>query len=93
MPIRVHLFVSGWVQGVGFRYFVRQQAAQLSLTGWVRNLNDGRVEALAEGERDSLDQFVVALRKGPRGSQVDLLETAWSEATGEFSEFEITQTV
>jgi acylphosphatase len=93
MAVRVHVLVEGIVQGVGFRYFVRHQAAQLAVTGWVRNLHDGRVEAIAEGERAILDQFITAIRKGPRGSQVDTTEITWSEAAGEFSGFEITQTV
>jgi acylphosphatase len=92
MAARVHALISGVVQGVGFRYFVRQQAVQLSLTGWVRNLPDGRVEAVAEGERAVLDPFVVAMRKGPRGSLVDSVETTWSDATGEYSGFEILKT-
>jgi acylphosphatase len=92
MPERIHVFVTGLVQGVGFRYFVRHQAAQLSLRGWVRNLHDGRVEAVAEGERIVLEALLSAIRKGPRGSQVDSAEAAWSAATGEFSDFEILNT-
>ena len=63
--------VSGRVQGVGFRYFVQSAARRESLTGWVRNLEDGRVEAAVAGERDALDRFDRAIRQGPPGARVD----------------------
>jgi acylphosphatase len=63
--------VSGRVQGVGFRYFVQSVARRESLTGWVRNLEDGRVEAAVAGERDALDRFDRAIRQGPPGARVD----------------------
>ncbi len=59
--------VSGRVQGVGFRWFVRNAARELGLTGWVRNLADGRVEAEASGPPEALDAFERRLREGPRG--------------------------
>jgi acylphosphatase len=58
------------VQGVGFRFFAQRTAARLGLLGWVRNLSDGRVEAEAQGDPDSLTAFESALRQGPRGAQV-----------------------
>ena len=62
--------VSGTVQGVGFRYFARREAGRIGLTGWVRNLRDGRVEALACGNAAQLEEFEQALRRGPAGASV-----------------------
>jgi acylphosphatase len=63
-------FVSGRVQGVGFRYFAQQTAGLLSLTGYARNLDDGRVEVYAAGPKDKLDEFAARLRQGPRWADV-----------------------
>ncbi len=65
-----HIFVSGRVQGVGYRRFAQKQAEHLALTGWTRNLLDGRVEVFATGVEDQLDQFCELLKKGPAFSQV-----------------------
>lgn len=62
--------VSGMVQGVGFRYFTRREGQRIGLTGWVRNLGDGRVEARAEGDIGRLEEFERALRRGPAGASV-----------------------
>jgi acylphosphatase len=63
-------FVSGLVQGVGFRYFTQDAAERLRLTGYVRNLRDGRVEAYAIGTAEQLLRFLVSLKRGPRGAMV-----------------------
>jgi acylphosphatase len=63
--------VEGRVQGVGFRYFVRQAARQLGVAGWVRNRPDGSVEVLADGPPSALDELELSLREGPPGSRVD----------------------
>jgi acylphosphatase len=63
-------FVSGRVQGVGFRYFASQTANLLGLTGYARNLDDGRVEVYAAGPQDKLDEFAARLRQGPRWADV-----------------------
>lgn len=68
--------VRGRVQGVGFRYFVQQQAARLGLRGWVRNLDDGRVEVHAEGGQEVLDELAGLLHRGPRWAEVRGVETA-----------------
>lgn len=73
----VRVFVSGRVQGVGFRAFAQRQADRLAVDGWVRNLPDGRVEALASGEDEAVAEFIEALRRGPviaRVAGVDVLE-------------------
>jgi acylphosphatase len=67
------------VQGVGFRFFVRERAALDGLAGWVRNTQDGDVEVEAEGEREAVDRFERALRQGPAGSRVDEVDVV--EAT------------
>ena len=86
---RWHLFFSGQVQGVGFRYTTRQLANRLSLTGWVRNLSDRRVEATVEGPADVLTQFVEELAESTMGRVTDV-EKIEQSATGEFQQFEIT---
>ncbi|MDR7544822.1 MAG: acylphosphatase [Armatimonadota bacterium] len=69
-PVRVHLWVSGRVQGVGFRFFVQRHAAMRRLAGFVRNLPDGRVEIAVEGPADDVRALVDAVRTGPPGSVV-----------------------
>jgi len=63
--------ISGRVQGVGFRYFVQSVGIRESLSGWVRNLDDGRVETAAAGDRDAMERFERAIRQGPSGARVD----------------------
>lgn len=67
-------FVSGEVQGVGFRYFVKDKAAAMGLAGWARNLSDGRVEVYAEGPAARLNDLAGALRVGPRAARVRAVE-------------------
>ena len=85
---RVHAFVSGTVQGVNFRLFVRHLASFHRLTGWVKNLGDGRVEVVAEGPEEKLREFLKALERGPPGAEVQDVESEWAEASGEFKGFE-----
>jgi acylphosphatase len=66
--------ISGTVQGVGFRYFVQNRARQLGLSGWTRNLDDGRVEVYAVGPQKTLDDFAAALHLGPRMADVRNVE-------------------
>jgi acylphosphatase len=81
--------VRGQVQGVGFRWFVQRNGRNLGLTGYARNLADGRrVEVVAEGERSALEHLLNALRRGPEGAYVESVQHSFSEATGEFSGFE-----
>lgn len=68
--MRLHVLVRGRVQGVGFRWFVREQARELRLAGWVRNRPDGTVEVAAEGTSAALAQFRAALTDGPAGASV-----------------------
>ena len=73
MPTR-HYLVKGRVQGVGFRWFVQREAAEIGLRGWVRNTDQGHVEVVAAGEERDLAELEAALRKGSRGSRVDAVE-------------------
>ena len=80
--------VRGRVQGIGFREYVLTRARFLGLSGYVRNLPDGRsVEVVAEGARPDLEQFLDHLHEGPRLSRVDAVETEWGESTGAYDGF------
>ncbi len=81
--------VSGRVQGVGFRFFAERAARELGVRGWVRNLPDGSVETVAEGETDAVDRYLSRLATGPRSSRVDSVAVDELPEEG-FSEFEIT---
>jgi len=91
-PVRLHAMIEGRVQGVGFRYYVEENARILNLTGWVRNRWDGSVETIAESDRETLEKFLLALRRGPRSSQVSDVSVEWLPATGEFNHFTIKMT-
>jgi acylphosphatase len=76
--------VKGRVQGVGFRWFVQNEAARIGLRGWVRNTDDGDVEVMAAGTPDQLEDLVLALGRGTRGSRVDNIEShAVAESEGD----------
>jgi acylphosphatase len=82
-------FISGDVQGVGFRFFAQRAAARHQIVGYVKNLNDGRVEALAEGPAQSVEAFKHELAAGPRFSSVDHLEEINLDPSGSYSSFRI----
>lgn len=86
---RLHLFVSGRVQGVCFRMYTRDEARRGSLTGWVRNLPDGRVELQAEGSVGALRALRRWCHHGPAHAVVRAVEETWGEPTGEFRAFQI----
>ena len=81
--------VKGRVQGVGFRYSLRDEAQRLRLSGWVRNRADGSVEALLQGEAADVEALVQWARRGPRGARVDFLEMETPESAAELRGFEI----
>jgi acylphosphatase len=87
---RVRIVVSGLVQGVFYRAQTREEAQFLGLSGWVRNLPDGRVEVVAEGPKDDLERLVAWCWKGPPSARVTGVEVEWTEATGGFRGFRIT---
>jgi len=89
MKARAHVYVSGEVQGVCFRAYTHDLAREIGVTGWVRNLFDGRVEAVFEGEREKLAEMLNFCRRGPPGADVNEVELRWEDYKGEFSEFHI----
>jgi acylphosphatase len=85
------MYYSGWVQGVGFRYTVRNLVNGFEATGTVRNLDDGRVELVAEGVRPELEGLLEAVRQSDVGRFIRREQVDWKDATNEFRSFEITQ--
>ena len=86
---RLTLTVLGDVQGVGFRFFVRKVASNLSVAGWVRNETDGTVSIVAEGPVGDLNKLLDSVRKGPAAADVDDVEASWSTAFGDFEGFHV----
>lgn len=85
--VRVRVFAAGRVQGVAYRFFAEKYANSLGITGWIRNLPDGRVEVLAEGTGENIERFLDRLREGPRLARVDSLDVQREASTGEFQDF------
>ena len=85
----VRVFYSGRVQGVGFRLTAEEEAQQLGVVGWVRNLRDGRVELVAQGDEAILTKFLEAVRTGPMRNFIQHVELSWSAPGESFDEFEI----
>lgn len=86
--VRAHVWVKGRVQGVGFRAHVEYAARMVGgVTGWVRNVGYDTVEAVAEGERGKVEQFIEMMKQGPSMSRVDESTVEWEDVTGEFREF------
>ncbi len=85
---RVRVFISGLVQGVFFRSFTQKKAQELGLAGWVRNLKDGRVESVFEGEKDKIDKMIKWCYQGPPNSKVEKVEKV-EEAEKGLKSFEI----
>ena len=86
---RLHIYYSGRVQGVGFRYTVKSVATGFDVTGVVRNLPDGRVEMVAEGGRAELDEFLKAVEDSEVGGFIRRADATWADARNEFHGFEI----
>lgn len=89
---RFHVIVKGYVQGVGFRYFVLDAAVAMGVSGWVRNLWNGDVETVAEGEREVLEKLLAIIRRGPRAAHVSGVDLEWGEFKGEFRSFSVRPT-
>lgn len=87
-PVRLTSWVHGRVQGVGFRWWTRARARELGLTGYARNLNDGRVEVVAEGTRAACATLLDLLRSGRTPGSVDTVVERWSAARGDLAGFE-----
>ena len=89
MRVARRFYIGGRVQGVGFRWFTKDAATRAGVTGWVRNLPDGRVEAYVEGDNEAVTRVEVALRSGPRGARVQTVATEDEDATGRYTDFSI----
>lgn len=89
MKARAHVYVSGQVQGVFFRAETANLAHRLNVAGWVRNLLDGRLEAIFEGEKEYVEAAVDFCRRGPNGAHVQDLAVEWEEWKGEFRDFRV----
>lgn len=87
MKVRARVFVSGKVQGVFFRSTVREKVLAIGVTGWIRNLSDGRVEAILEGEREAVEDVIAYCRVGPPMARVEDIEIRWEVYLGEHRHF------
>jgi acylphosphatase len=87
--VRARLLISGIVQGVGYRWSCRREAQGLGLTGWVRNLADGRVEALVQGTREQVERLIRWCYRGPEEARVSDIVVSYEEASDEFRDFGI----
>lgn len=85
---RAHLIISGDVQGVGFRAWVREQACDLGVAGWVRNRPDATVEVIAEGRREQLEELIKRCKQAPV-AWVEEVKVTWDQATGEYEGFNV----
>jgi acylphosphatase len=89
MMARAHIFVHGLVQGVYFRHSTTITAKQLGLSGWVRNLPDGRVEVVCEGPREQILAMIAWCKEGPGSARVDSVEVDWEGYADEFKSFDV----
>jgi len=89
MKIRIHAFISGIVQGVFFRSETRRIAKNLDIKGWIKNLPDGRVEVVIEGEKDKIDKLIEFLKQGPPAASVNKVDVKTENYKGEFEDFTI----
>ena len=87
--VRFHVWINGRVQGVCFRAYTQEKAEELNLTGWVKNLQDGRVEAVFEGEEEDVIEMIKWCHRGPAYAQVTEVTVAQDEYKGEFKRFSL----
>ena len=85
--VRAHLIVSGTVQGVFFRHYTCQRAAELGIKGWVKNRMDGNIEAVLEGEAEKVEEIVKWCHQGPPEAVVTEVRVVWEDYKNEFSQF------
>ncbi len=86
---KIHLLISGKVQGVFYRVNTKNKADELGLTGWVKNIPDGKVEVLAEGKERGLKEFIKWCYNGSKGAKVDKVEVEWRDYENKFDNFKI----
>lgn len=87
--VRVHALISGKVQGVFFRGSAKEKAEKLGISGWIKNLRDGRVEAIFEGDKENINKMIEWAKKGPIGAKIEDFNLSWEDYKGDFSEFSI----
>lgn len=87
--LRAHVVIRGYVQGVWFRASTRDEATRIGVSGWVRNLSDGSVDALFEGEKKKVEEIIGWCHRGPSGAQVSKVEISWEPYKAEFKHFDI----
>ena len=86
---QAHVFISGAVQGIGYRYFVKSNAKQLGLTGWVRNTEDGGVEAVFQGEQEAIEKMIGICKQGPFMAEVKQIGVDWEDPEDTNNEFKV----
>lgn len=86
---QARIFISGFVQGIGFRQFIKVNADRRKLEGWVRNLPDGQVEAVFQGSKEKIKEMISLCKKGPFLAEVESVDVVWKETKEEFEGFEI----
>ncbi len=89
MVSSLSIFISGNVQGVSFRFFAKAQAMDLDISGWVKNLLDGRVEILAQGHKKNLEKFLATIKTGPNMARVNQVSHSWVQLPEKFPDFQI----
>lgn len=87
--VRAHLYISGIVQGVGYRWSCRREGQRLGITGWVRNLDDGRVEAVAQGTKEQVESLIKWCYRGPSEASVSDIAVTYEDALEDFKDFGI----
>jgi acylphosphatase len=85
--MQAHLFITGLVQGIGYRQFVKQNARKLGLTGWVKNVSDGSVAAVLQGKKEVIEQLIPLCRKGPLLSDVKDIQVSWEDDKEAYKDF------
>lgn len=87
--MKKHIYITGRVQGVGFRHFTRKNADRLGINGWVKNLPDGRVEAIFQGPEDRVEELIDRCKDGPISSYVKDMEVSEADETKDHTSFEV----
>jgi acylphosphatase len=87
--VQARLLITGFVQGVGFRRFIQKQAQEMIVGGWVRNMPEGGVEVLLQGERQEVEMLIDACHKGPFLAEVEEVEIIWEGITQEYADFSV----
>jgi acylphosphatase len=87
--MQARIYISGFVQGIGFRYFVKSNARKLGLKGWVQNVPEGKVEVLAQGEKEAIGKLIKLCEKGPFLSEVKSAIVVWDKEEEQFDDFKV----